>query len=87
MAAGILFEDYVVLADRFGLFLLGEGDFCDLDLGGAALLLGCDCGFGGAALARGLFAAVFGYLLRVRGRRRRAACLLVGLQPCLAGRR
>jgi hypothetical protein len=79
VAAGVLFQDDVVLADGLGFFLGGEGSFVHWCGGGAAALFGGNGGFSGPAFAGGLFAAGLGDLGRCR-RRRRSTGLLIGLQ-------
>jgi hypothetical protein len=58
VAAGVLFQDDVILADGFGFFLWSEGGFVDGDDSCALGLFGGYGRFCGAALAGGLFAAV-----------------------------
>jgi hypothetical protein len=59
VGAGILFEDDVVLGDRFGFFFGGERRYFGGRAGGGSLgLLGRYRRLGGAALAGGLLRAV-----------------------------
>jgi hypothetical protein len=79
VAAGVLFQDDVILADGFGFFLWSEGGFVDGDDSCASGLFGGDGCFCGAALAGGLFAAVRRGIGCCRGSRGSAG-LLVGLE-------
>ena len=83
MAAGVLFEDHVVLPDGLGFLLGGEGSLLDLDLSGAPSLLGRDGRLSCATLAGGLFPAVRREPIRVGCRRLRSPSLLIRLKPGL----
>jgi hypothetical protein len=79
MAAGVLFEDHVILTDRFRFFLGRQRGFGHRGQCGPLGLLGRDGSLGRATLAGSSVTTLVGYLLRARTARARATgCLGVG---------
>jgi hypothetical protein len=76
VAAGVLFEDHVILTDRFCFFLGRQRGFGHRGECGPLGLLGRDGSLGRTTLAGSLLTTVAGHLLRVRTARARVAgCL------------